>query len=130
MLESATELGYGEVDGKLTLDRFGSESTKIARETADSYHRYHIDTEEVEDADPLPHRFLVEVGKVGLATLLATETLHYFRPWDPNFDVIFARPCTYGVFSGTSRRLRSETRTLCRMHEVCCTASGIRQGAS
>ena len=54
----------------------------------------------MEDADPLPHRFLVEVGKVGLATLLATETLQYFRPWDWNFDVILARPCTYGVFSG------------------------------
>nr|AIE91308.1 ferredoxin-dependent glutamate synthase [uncultured marine group II/III euryarchaeote AD1000_116_C08] len=100
MLESTTEMEYTEGEEKLTLDRFGSESTKIAREIADSYHRYHIDTEEVKDADPLPHRFLVEVGKVGLATLLATETLHYFRPWDWNFDVILARPCTYGVFSG------------------------------
>ena len=54
MLESTTEMEYTEGEGKLTLDRFGSESTKIAREIADSYHRYHIDTEEVEDADPLP----------------------------------------------------------------------------
>ena len=102
MLESTTEMEYTEGEGKLTLDRFGSESTKIAREIADSYHRYHIDTEEVEDADPLPHRFLVEVGKIGLATLLATETLQYFRPWDWNFDVILARPCTYGCLLYTS----------------------------
>ena len=50
----------------------------------------------MKDIDPLPHRFLVKVGKVGLAKLLVKELFTYF----PKFDVILSRPCTYGVFSG------------------------------
>ena len=100
MLESATHVGLQAADGPLSLDRFGAESARIGRGIADRYHRYHIETEEVDDADPLPHRFLVKVGKVGLAKLIGREVLTYSRPWDPKFDVILARPCTYGVFSG------------------------------
>ena len=96
MLESATHVGLQATDGPLTIDQFGAESARIGRSIADEYHRYHIETEEVDDADPLPHRFLVKVGKVGLAKLIATEALKYFG----QFDVILARPCTYGVFSG------------------------------
>ena len=44
-----------------------AESARIGREIADRYHRYQIETEEVDDANPVPHRFLVKVGKVGLA---------------------------------------------------------------
>ena len=100
MLESAAHVGLQAPDGPLSLDKFGTESARIGREVADGYHRYHIDTEEVDDVNPLPHRFLVTVGKVGLAKLISKEALTYFRPWDPHFDVILSRPCTYGVFSG------------------------------
>ena len=96
MLESATHVGPQATDGPLSIDQFGAESARIGREVADGYHRYHIETEEVDDADPLPHRFLVKVGKVGLAKLIAKEMVTYF----PQFDVILSRPCTYGVFSG------------------------------
>ncbi|MEE3318926.1 MAG: hypothetical protein VX182_04280 [Candidatus Thermoplasmatota archaeon] len=96
MLESATHVGLESQDGPLTLDRFGAESARIGREIADRYHRYQIETEEVDDANPLPHRFLVKVGKVGLAKFIAKEMLMYFG----QFDVILSRPCTYGVFSG------------------------------
>jgi len=96
MLESATHVSPQATDGPLSIDQFGAESARIGREIADGYHRYHIETEEVDDADPLPHRFLVKVGKVGLAKLIAKEMVTYF----PQFDVILSRPCTYGVFSG------------------------------
>ncbi|MEC9263938.1 MAG: hypothetical protein VYD23_02420, partial [Candidatus Thermoplasmatota archaeon] len=96
MLESTAHVGLKSQDGPLTLDRFGAESARIGREIADRYHRYQIETEEVDDANPLPHRFLVKVGKVGLAKFIAKEMLMYFGQW----DVILSRPCTYGVFSG------------------------------
>ncbi len=96
MFESAAQVGLESQDGPLTLDRFGAESARIGREVADRYHRYRIETEEVDDAQPLPHRFLVKVGKVGLAKFIAKEMLMYFG----QFDVILSRPCTYGVFSG------------------------------
>ncbi|MEC8914027.1 MAG: hypothetical protein VYA52_02250, partial [Candidatus Thermoplasmatota archaeon] len=70
MLESAAHVGLQASDGPLSLDKFGTESARIGREVADGYHRYHIDTEEVDDVNPLPHRFLVTVGKVGLAKLI------------------------------------------------------------
>ena len=63
MLESTTGDAELAASGALTLDKFGAESARIGRELADQYHRYHIETEEVDDIDPLPHRFLVEVGK-------------------------------------------------------------------
>ncbi len=96
MLESTTGGTASAASSELTLDRFGAESARIGRELADQYHRYHIETEEVDDIDPLPHRFLVEVGKVGLAKFILSEVIHYgMKP-----DVLLSRPCTYGVFSG------------------------------
>ena len=82
MLESATHVGLESQDGPLTLDRFGAESARIGREIADRYRRYQIETEEVDDANPLPHRFLVKVGKVGLAKFIAKEMLMYFGQFD------------------------------------------------
>ena len=96
MLESQTGYELEQPSKRLSFHEFGAESAKIGREIADSYERYHIHVEEVKDIDPLPHRFLVKVGKVGLAKLLVKELFTYF----PKFDVILSRPCTYGVFSG------------------------------
>ena len=96
MLESQTGYELEQSSKRLSFHEFGAESAKIGREIADSYERYHIHVEEVKDVDPLPHRFLVKVGKVGLAKLLVKELFTYF----PKFDVILSRPCTYGVFSG------------------------------
>ncbi|MDP6906212.1 MAG: glutamate synthase-related protein [Candidatus Thalassarchaeaceae archaeon] len=73
-----------------------AEQSKINREIADTYHRYHIDAIETEDRQKIPRRFNVKVGKFGLAKLLAKEFFKYFGHW----DVVFSRPCTYGVFSG------------------------------
>ncbi len=96
MLESTTGGATAAASSALTLDKFGAESARIGRELADQYHRYHIETEEVDDVDPLPHRFLVEVGKIGLAKFILSEVFHYgMKP-----DVLLSRPCTYGVFSG------------------------------
>ena len=77
-MESAAHVGLQATDGPLSMDKFGAESARIGREVADGYHRYHIDTEEVDDVNPLPHRFLVTVGKVGLAKLISKEALTYF----------------------------------------------------
>jgi len=96
MLDSQAAIELEQAPGRLSFQEFGAESARIGREIADSYERYHIHVEEVKDVDPLPHRFLVKVGKVGLAKLLVKEVYHYF----PKFDVILSRPCTYGVFSG------------------------------
>tara|TARA_B100001123_G_C15267751_1_gene1009085 strand:- start:169 stop:1716 length:1548 start_codon:yes stop_codon:yes gene_type:complete len=68
----------------------------IIREAAEKYSRYHIETEESPDLQPLPNRFIVKVGKFGLAKLLFKEFFAYFGKW----DVVFSRPCVYGVFSG------------------------------
>ncbi len=84
-------IGIGE-KSRLTIAEFAKES----RIRADSYHRYHIDTIETKDKQALPNRFLVDVGKLGLAKLLISEVFEYWGKW----DVVFARPCTYGVFSG------------------------------
>ncbi len=96
MLDTITSVERESRANLLTLEEFGAESARIGREIADGYDRYHIDINEVDDIDPLPHRFLVKVGKIGLAKFIAKEVLMYF----PHFDVIFSRPCTYGVFSG------------------------------
>ena len=96
MLNTISSVEHESVEKRIMLEEFGAESARIGRQIADSYHRYSIDVNEVEDIDPLPHRFLVKVGKFGLAKFLATEMLTYFG----QFDVIFSRPCTYGVFSG------------------------------
>lgn len=82
----------GERKGGLTLAEFAKQS----RIRADSYQRYHIDAVETPDRQALPNRFLVKVGKIGLAKMLISEVFQYWGKW----DVVFARPCTYGVFSG------------------------------
>lgn len=51
---------------------------------------------ETVDKQALPNRFLVKVGKIGLASMIMKETFQYFGKW----DIILSRPCTYGVFSG------------------------------
>ncbi|MBS72121.1 MAG: hypothetical protein CMO20_04095 [Thermoplasmata archaeon] len=79
-------------NSKLTMEEFA----KISRERADSYHRYHIEALETRDYQALPNRFIVKVGKIGLAKLIISETFTYWGKW----DVVFSRPCTYGVFSG------------------------------
>ena len=66
------------------------------RDRADTYHRYQIDAVETENRQKFPRRFNVKVGKIGLTKLLFKEFFKYFGHW----DVIFSRPCTYGVFSG------------------------------
>ncbi|HJM18893.1 MAG TPA: hypothetical protein QF802_00360 [Candidatus Thalassarchaeaceae archaeon] len=95
LLNKSEEIGE-MVDSKevttLTMEDFA----KLSRERADSYHRYHINAKETMDRQALPNRFLVKVGKIGLAKLIASETFHYWGKW----DVVFSRPCTYGVFSG------------------------------
>ena len=96
MMGTSQEVQFDSPSQRLSLEQFGSESARIGREIADSYERYHIHVEEVEDIDPLPYRFDVKVGKFGLAKLLLKEVITYF----PKFDVILSRPCTYGVFSG------------------------------
>ncbi len=73
-----------------------AEQARINCERADGYHRYHIDAKETKDLQKIPRRFNVKVGKFGLAKLIFTEFFKYFGKW----DVIFSRPCTYGVFSG------------------------------
>ncbi|MEE2812654.1 MAG: hypothetical protein VX627_06505 [Candidatus Thermoplasmatota archaeon] len=73
-----------------------AEQARMNRELADTYHRFHIDAKETEDRQKIPRRFNVKVGKFGLAKLLFTEFFKYFGHW----DVVFSRPCTYGVFSG------------------------------
>jgi len=123
MLESATHVGLQVTDGPLSIDQFGAESARIGRAIADRYHRYHIETEEVDDADPLPHRFLVKVGKVGLAKLIGKESLKYFG----QFDVILARPCTYGVFSGPVGGF-VPTKVVCWLPQVRSPAPRLREG--
>mgnify|MGYP001271080756 CR=1 FL=1 len=86
------EVDSAKMEGKLTMEEFAQRS----RERADSYIRYHIDTAETDDKQALPNRFLVKVGKVGLAKFILTELFQYWGKW----DVITSRPCTYGVFSG------------------------------
>jgi hypothetical protein len=66
------------------------------RNAAEKYSRYQIHTEESIDLQPLPNRFVVKVGKYGLTKLLLKEFFTYFGKW----DVVFSRPCVYGVFSG------------------------------
>ena len=73
-----------------------AEQARMNRELADTYHRFHIDAKETEDRQKIPRRFNVKVGKFGLAKLLFTEFFKYFG----HGDVVFSRPCTYGVFSG------------------------------
>ena len=84
------------MDGSVTIQLPVAEQARLNRERADTYHRYHIDAMETENRQKFPRRFNVKVGKFGLAKLLFTEFFKYFGHW----DVVFSRPCTYGVFSG------------------------------
>ena len=61
-----------------------------------SYHRYHISTADTPDIVPWPPRFNVKVKRAGLAKLLITEIIHT----KGDMEVVFSRPCMYGVFSG------------------------------
>jgi hypothetical protein len=61
-----------------------------------SYNRYHIPTSDTPDIVPWPSRFNVEVKKAGLAKLILTEMIQY----KGDTEVVFSRPCLYGVFSG------------------------------
>ena len=72
------------------------EQARLNRQRADTYHRYHIEATETEERQKVPRRFNVKVGRFGLAKLLVKEFFKYFGHW----DVVFSRPCTYGVFSG------------------------------
>ena len=96
MLTSEKASGSVISEGRLSMESFETESARRGRQLADLYHRYNIDTEEVDDVQSLPIRFLVEVGKVGLAKYIFKEIIHY----KGNAEVILSRPCTYGVFSG------------------------------
>jgi Conserved region in glutamate synthase len=60
------------------------------------YHRYQIVTKKASNIIPFPHRFCVKVSKFGLAKLLFKEILQTRG----NLEVVFSRPCVYGVFSG------------------------------
>jgi len=88
--------GGNMVDGSVTIQLPVAEQARLNRELADTYHRYHIDAMETENRNKFPRRFNVKVGKIGLAKLLFKEFFKYFGHW----DVVFSRPCTYGVFSG------------------------------
>jgi hypothetical protein len=95
----ATEEDRGNenmVDGPVTIQLPVAEQARLNREKADTYHRYHIDAAETDSRQKYPRRFNVKVGKFGLAKLLFKEFFKYFGHW----DVVFSRPCTYGVFSG------------------------------
>ena len=88
-------------DGKIrnsssTIDDVRNLSRFEARARADTYHRYHIEAIETEEAWKIPRRFNVKVKKFGLAKLIFTEFFKYFGHW----ETVFSRPCTYGVFSG------------------------------
>ena len=77
-----------------TRERVGSGTE--AHAPAPQYSRYHIDTRPAPPVARHPHRFTVEVSRVGLAKLIVTELWHYRA----HPEVVFSRPCVYGVFSG------------------------------
>ncbi len=61
-----------------------------------SYIRFNIDTKKAPNLEPHPYRFNVKVNRFRLASLLASELIHYGK----DFPVTLSRPCVYGVFSG------------------------------
>jgi hypothetical protein len=61
------------------------------------YHRYHLEARPAPDVEKWPSRFTVEVKRIGLASLLVKEMIHY---GPGKMDVTMSRPCMYGVFSG------------------------------
>jgi hypothetical protein len=67
-----------------------------ARLAVSTYERYRIPIEPAPDLAPHPSRFLVRVNRVGLASLLIRELVHYRG----DMRLVLSRPCVYGVFSG------------------------------
>ncbi len=67
-----------------------------ASPSSSGFRRYHIDTAPAPDQAQLPTRFLVQVNRANLAKLLVREAWEYRG----QTDVIFDRPCVYGVFGG------------------------------
>jgi hypothetical protein len=59
-----------------------------------SYHRYHIQTEQVADIVHWPGRFHPTPKRLRLALHLLKEIIHYRF----NTKIIFSRPCIYGVY--------------------------------
>jgi len=60
------------------------------------YTRYRIDAEHAKNIIHHPNRFVVHINRLALAKLLIKEFFHY----KGDKEVIFSRPCVYGVFSG------------------------------
>ncbi len=60
------------------------------------YGRYSISVKPAPNLAPHPSRFVVKVGRWGLAKHLIKELIHYRGNW----RVVGSRPCLYGVFSG------------------------------
>jgi hypothetical protein len=96
MMAAGTKKSSDSVNETAVIQLPVAEQARINRERADTYHRYQIDAAETTDLAKYPRRFNVKVGKFGLAKLIFKEFFKYFGHW----DVIFSRPCTYGVFSG------------------------------
>jgi len=61
-----------------------------------AYERFRVHIEPAPDLAPHPPRFLVHVDRIGLASLLVREVLHYRG----DMRLVLSRPCVYGVFSG------------------------------
>lgn len=61
-----------------------------------TYSRFHITAQPAPHLAQHPNRFLVRVGRLGLARLLIREIFHQ----KGNMAVVTSRPCMYGVFSG------------------------------
>src|SRR3972149_9422497 len=61
-----------------------------------AYERFRVHIEPAPDLPPPPPRFLVHVDRIGLASLLVREVLHYRG----DMRLVLSRPCVYGVFSG------------------------------
>ncbi len=59
-----------------------------------NYHRYHIQTEHMEDIVPWPGRFRPTPNRFRLALHLLKEIIRYRG----NTKIIFSRPCIYGVY--------------------------------
>ncbi|MFN2159165.1 MAG: hypothetical protein ACK2TW_04350 [Anaerolineales bacterium] len=68
----------------------------VTEETESKHKRYRINTSPATDLVQRPSRFIVRVGKIGLA-------LHLFKSLIKNrinLKVVTSRPCIYGVYSG------------------------------
>ena len=93
---------------RLTIAEFAARSA----ERADLYHRYHIDTVETKDVQPLPNRFMVKVGKAGLAKFLFKEITVFKMILEQRIDPIHLRKrksVPWRIFS-----------IMCLMETTCC----------